>query len=227
MLLNGCNHLSEVHISDIATWCKIEFGEPSNNPLTIAKHLYMDGKEVTKIVIPNGVLSISDYAFNNCYSLTSISIPSSVNSIGKNAFSSCPNLTSIRVLSETPIQIYDKNTFDRTGNFYTITLEVPKGSKDAYKMADVWSNFWEIVEVDSNDNNLESMPSLYTTPVLISAVGNTLNFWGVDNVNHIEFYNLSGAYLGVEHVFNGEASFVTDEKFVIVKIGEETIKVKK
>ena len=44
-------------------------------------------KNITKIVLNDGITSIGDYVFFNCYYLTSITIPSSVNSISTNAFS--------------------------------------------------------------------------------------------------------------------------------------------
>ena len=86
-----------VHITDIAAWCKIKFVDFYSNPLYYAKHLFMDGKEITDLVIPNGVTSIGDCAFNQCSGLTSVTIPNSVTSIGTSAFQNCSNLTSITI----------------------------------------------------------------------------------------------------------------------------------
>ncbi len=46
-------------------------------------------KDVTSIVIPEGVTSIGERAFEECYFLTSIDIPDSVSSIGEEAFHYC------------------------------------------------------------------------------------------------------------------------------------------
>ena len=110
--------LSSVHISDIEAWCNISFEAASANPLTYAHNLYINGKLVTEIVIPNTIVQINDYVFSGCSltkitipdsvtsigarafatcSLTKISIPDSVTSIGNSAFSECTNLTSITI----------------------------------------------------------------------------------------------------------------------------------
>ena len=82
----GCSGLTSVHISDIAAWCNIDFGD---NPLFYAHHLYLNGEEVKDLVIPNSVTSIGNYAFERCSGLTSVTIPNSVTSIEWGAFSDC------------------------------------------------------------------------------------------------------------------------------------------
>ena len=85
----GCSGLTSVHITDLVSWCKIKFNSWDANPLCYAKHLYINGKEVDNLVIPNGITKIENYAFEACSGLTSITIPNSVTSIGDCAFSSC------------------------------------------------------------------------------------------------------------------------------------------
>ena len=86
---SGCTGLASVHINDIATWCKISFGDYEGNPLYYAHHLYLNGEEILDLVIPDGVTSIASAAFNHCTDLTSISIPKSMTSISSNAFNGC------------------------------------------------------------------------------------------------------------------------------------------
>ena len=92
----GCNALKGVHITDIAAWCNIEFGNYSN-PLYYAHNLYLNNELVTDLVIPDSVTSIGDYAFYNCNSLTSVTIPDSVTRIGYGVFEYCYSLTSITI----------------------------------------------------------------------------------------------------------------------------------
>ena len=92
-----CFGLTSVHISDIAAWCAISFGDDDANPLSYAHNLYLNGELVTDLVIPNSVTSIGDYAFYYCTGLTSVTIPNSVTSIGDGAFSGCTSLTSVTI----------------------------------------------------------------------------------------------------------------------------------
>ena len=93
----GCRGLTEVNISDLSTWCKIDFGNYDANPLYYAKKFKLNGIEITDLVIPNDVTEIKNYAFYNCSGLTSITIPNSVISIGNYAFYNCSGLTSITI----------------------------------------------------------------------------------------------------------------------------------
>ncbi len=98
----NCTGLTAVHITDLASWCGIEFQEEmqrSSNPLFYAHHLYLNGKEVRDLVIPNGVTSIGRYAFDNCEALTRVTIPEGVTSIGLNAFRKCRSLASVTIPS--------------------------------------------------------------------------------------------------------------------------------
>ena len=88
-----CNELNlkrvNVYISDLAKYC-------TSNPMSNipgAKHLYLDGKEITNLAIPNGVKKIGWRAFRGCTSLRSVSIPSSVTEIAEFAFEGCSSLS--------------------------------------------------------------------------------------------------------------------------------------
>ena len=87
-----CNGLTSVHITDLAKWCCIAFGD---NPLSYAHNLYLNGDRITELTIPSSVISVGNRAFTGCSGLTSVTIPDSVTSIGDNAFSSCSGLTSV------------------------------------------------------------------------------------------------------------------------------------
>ena len=94
---SGCSKLAEVHITDVAAWCQINFVNDTANPLYYAKKLYLNNTLVTELVIPDGVTTIGNRAFYNCGSLTSVTIPDSVTSIGDYAFNNCSSLTSVTI----------------------------------------------------------------------------------------------------------------------------------
>ena len=90
--------------------------------------------------IPDGVASIGEWAFMRCEGLTSITIPSTVVSIGNNAFWECTNLTSLTCLADTPPVIEKGQLY---GYFHEI--KVPDSSIDAYKAADGWKMYADII----------------------------------------------------------------------------------
>ncbi len=94
---SDCSGLTSVHITDLAAWCNIEFGNSSGNPLFYAHHLFLNSNEVKDLVFPNSVTSIGHYAFSGCSGLTSVSITNSVTKIGVSAFSGCTGLTSVTI----------------------------------------------------------------------------------------------------------------------------------
>ena len=94
---SNCSNLTKAEFASIESLCEINFGNSWANPLSEAKHLYINGKEVTDVVIPNSVTSIGSYAFSGCSGLTSVVIPESVTTIGGYAFDCCSGLTSITI----------------------------------------------------------------------------------------------------------------------------------
>ena len=89
-----CDELTAVHVSDLAAWYRISFGD---NPLRYAHNLYLNGSLVTQLKIPDGVTSIGEHAFWGCSSLTSMTIPDSVTSIGYGAFFGCSGLRAVHI----------------------------------------------------------------------------------------------------------------------------------
>lgn len=116
----SCTGLSAVHISDISTWCNIQFESSDANPLTYAHHLYLNDELIDDLVIPNNVTNLCNYTFNDCSSLTSVIIPNSVTSIGNNVFQSCTGLTTIEI-SNSIISIGDM-AFENCSSLTSITI---------------------------------------------------------------------------------------------------------
>ena len=91
----NCKGLTSVSINDLEAWCRIIFTNNASNPLYYAHHLYLNGTEVTELIVPNSITSINSYAFNGCTGITEITIPYSVTSIGEYAFYGCSAITSL------------------------------------------------------------------------------------------------------------------------------------
>ncbi|MBO7068142.1 MAG: leucine-rich repeat protein [Bacteroidaceae bacterium] len=109
----------------------------------------MDGKEISKLVIPNGTDRIGAYVFDGCESLSSVVIPNTVKKIGENAFRNCTDLGSVTCLIKTPF-ILDESVFCCDGSYiydtvYMLaTLFVPRGRDNFYAQLDGWKKFSSI-----------------------------------------------------------------------------------
>ncbi len=91
----------------------------------------------------NKLIAIDDNAFYNCTKLEKITLPSSLVTIGEFAFENS-GLKTVTNNSTTP-QVIKANVF-RGVNLSQCVLYVPKGCKAAYKAANVWKNFGQILE---------------------------------------------------------------------------------
>lgn len=89
--------LKAVHISNISAWLNIDFQSRFQNPLSFAGQLFLNGKLVTELIIPEGVTAINDYAFFGCLSLKKVTIPEGVTTIGSDAFGNCANMEEINI----------------------------------------------------------------------------------------------------------------------------------
>lgn len=88
--------IESVYISDLAAWCKLDFWMARNNPLNYAKHLYVNGEELTDLVIPESLTVIGN-AFWGFNGLKTLVIPEGITEIGACAFGNCENLTSVSI----------------------------------------------------------------------------------------------------------------------------------
>ncbi len=136
---NGCSGLTNIKIG---TGVK-EIGELAFN----------NCKNLSSIEIPNNVTTIGRYAFSNCTNLNSASIGSGVTSIGDYAFWTCSKLKTINILNPTPPTIYDDTFYGVSKN--SCVLNVPVGSLDAYKAAEYWKEFQNIVETNFDAPKLQ------------------------------------------------------------------------
>lgn len=131
--------LKRVNISDVAKWCSIDFKGNGASPFDCGADLYLNGKPVETLSIPNTVKSIPMQAFFHCTNIKTVVIPSSVKTIGSWAFGSCNSLTKVVFQGDAP-------TVD--GKLFTLTTPVvyyPKNNKtwtkeivDAYNDNAAW-----------------------------------------------------------------------------------------
>lgn len=87
-----CRNLERAEYASVESLLSIDYDHFDANPFSNNKcMLFVDGKELTDLIIPSTITEIKAYALYNCKNLYSVTIPESVKRIGDNAFW-CPNL---------------------------------------------------------------------------------------------------------------------------------------
>ncbi|MBE6534545.1 MAG: leucine-rich repeat domain-containing protein, partial [Ruminococcaceae bacterium] len=166
-----CEGIKEVHISDIASWCNISFGDIDANPLFsyygYAKNLYLNENLITNLVIPNGVTSIPTSAFYCQSSLTSVTIPNSVTSIGDYAFSYCDNLTNVTIPDN--VTSIGDSAFSYCDNLTNVYYE---GTPEK----------WAEISIGSNNTYLTNATRYYYSEEEPTKEG---NFWHYDENGNV------------------------------------------
>ena len=110
--------------------------------------------DLTSVVLPSTLVTIDNRAFQGCNKLTGIVLPASVETIGDNAFSQCSSLKTVTS------QIVDPSTVTVGNNafaYYSIDLIVPVGSVSAYKAAEPWKQFREILDINEMQKSVRTI----------------------------------------------------------------------
>lgn len=100
---------------------------------------------ITSVTILGNVTKIGERAFENCKALSDFTVPSSVKNIAFRAFYGCTNLQKFICMAE-QIPKTHKTAFENS-NIANVTLMVPGVAVNAYKSADPWKGFKEVMEV--------------------------------------------------------------------------------
>ena len=134
-----CEELEEVHISDLPAWCKIRFDAWESNPLLNSKaKLYLNGRLIENLVVPDGVTEIKAMAFEGA-KFDSVTFPESVTSIGGSAFRNCRDLK--KVVIPRSLTGIDKYAFDSCEKLEDVYY---RGSKSEWKRISIYQdgNYW-------------------------------------------------------------------------------------
>ncbi|MDE5961219.1 MAG: leucine-rich repeat domain-containing protein [Duncaniella sp.] len=156
---DGSNYIREFGITSIENLCKIGFKSPTSNPLYYSNKIYVDGKEIRELEIPNSVTSIGAYNFAGCKRITSLKIPDSIETIEDEAFNDAISLQKIIYQTDSPVSA-DASVFS-DNTYLNATLFIPEKGLDAADRIDPWRLFKEIevledsgigdVVIDRND----------------------------------------------------------------------------
>lgn len=136
------------YLGTISDWLQIDFGGNFDaNPLfgLAARKFYIDGNLATEIEIPEGVTTINDFQLAYNPVTTKYILPSSLTTIKPKAFRNNTSLTTITCAAVVP-PTCGVDVFKSVPT--SCIIYVPAGSEDAYKAADGWKVFKNIVSLE-------------------------------------------------------------------------------
>ena len=131
----------------------------------IAGLTFWNQSNIVSIELPQSLTVIEQCAFEGCTQLSSILIPKNVIFIGANAFADCTGLSTMTCIAPTPPTMgqfanpsANSEIFARV-DVSNATLYVPAESVDAYKNADQWKDFGQILPIEQTPEDL--FPTLW------------------------------------------------------------------
>ena len=212
---------------------------PANTIPSNAFYNNSTGKYLLYFQFPKTLTAIGDYAFNNC-GIIEITIPSTVTSIGKYAFYICglnkilinsTNITigdyafgynginEIDIISMTP-PIASPSSF--IGIYLPqIFLYVPFGAKSAYEQADVWYNFYNIIEVLNLD-----VKSVISSNLKVAITNKQITIVGYKIGETLTVITANGSIILNQKTYNNSVTInVPTNGIYFIRVGEKSIKV--
>lgn len=146
----GCESLQTIQFPDSLRYIGVlAFYHSGLKELDFKKNIKIDEqafsncKELVTVSFPEGMDTIND-AFSSCENLFSVSMPQSVKVVLANSFLGCSYLSEITCFASTPPQFeYDLDVFEGTP---LTVIYVPAESVDAYKSANGWRNYADIIQ---------------------------------------------------------------------------------
>lgn len=111
--------------------------------------LYPLAKPSTSYTVADSAKTIADYAIFNNSNLKSLSLPAGLTKIGEAGLCYLPNLSSLTCNAVSPASITLGNYVLSGMPVNTCILYVPAGSESAYRAADKWKEFMQILPINS------------------------------------------------------------------------------
>ena len=163
---------------------------------------YMPRTFAGKYTIPEGTTNIISYAFEDCINLTEIIIPSSAKDLGYYAFGSCSALQSITCLAVNPPACRENMSFANVDK--SIPVYVPAESIEAYKEAEEWKDFTNILPIqaaESDATDISAEPTetdvIITWPAITDATIYTIQIWKGEELICTLSFNEQGQLLSI------------------------------
>ncbi len=186
---SGCSNLGSIWLDLFENAeCGVMIGDSAFNNCT----------SLNDIGIPVGVDSIGKYAFNGCSAALFVNLPSTLTSIDDYAFAGCSGVIEIRCQADIP-PVIQENTF--AGVDKNTQLYVPIQSIEAYKEAEFWSEFTNVLPIIVYGTQFEVDGIRYETvnDAEVQVIYNdSVPYAGVINIpDSVNFYSAKLAVSGI------------------------------
>lgn len=116
---SDCPNLEGIYLNDLSAWCTAEGATPW------APNLYLDGKLIEHLVIPNDITIIRNATFSKAQCLKSVTLHSGVTTLEGYAFGRCDNIEEVNF--STGLETIDYNAFESCKLLKEVVL--PEGLK--------------------------------------------------------------------------------------------------
>ena len=223
---NGCSGLTSFTLPKSVTFIGLHVFDYCSGLTSIVFHTnvcncFSGLTSIKEVFLGDEVTSIGDWAFYGCSGLTSVTIGNSVQAIGVGILSGCRNLTDVYCYAKTVPEASDYAFGEASLN---ATLHVPASAIDAYKAVYPWNSFGNIVALTSEEVGV-TQPE--TAKLQIQHETGALTIIGAPANTPIAVYDLSGRLITSAKAVEGvtRVEVPAEEKVVIVKVGERSVKV--
>ena len=182
---NNCNAVIETATKTLLIGCQSTI--IPKGITSIAERSFINCEKLDSIKIPYGVTNIGNYAFYNCRGLVYVEIPNSVKTINYGAFNECYNIQTVVSKIKDPESMNMEWAF--SGSTGSAILNVPKGTKQAYKNKYGWSDFYYIEEMDGDPL---AAPTLTYDGRAITATAPETDvdmYYSTDDFNTVNYYD--------------------------------------
>ena len=180
----------------------------------IGTNLFGNCNELTKVSLD---CKRVDNFFGGNKNINELILGDNVIGILDNALSGCSGIKTIRCTNSQPPKVGTGNF--TSSHYQRSVLYIPKGSLATYQAADVWKDFWEIIEFDATgiDDVHADVPSFEITAGGIQLTG--------AEGKMVAVYSTNGALVEKIDCYDGE-EITLDKGVYILRVGGKSVKVK-
>ena len=94
MAFARCRQLDRVNISNLSSWCNIDFADEFSNPLYFSGNLYLNDVLLEEVYIPDDISTIKSYCFSNS-NVKKVYFHAGLKKIEEDAFYLCGNIEEV------------------------------------------------------------------------------------------------------------------------------------